>query len=470
MKTDNLDFGMIGLGTMGSNLVQNMADHGFTVAVYDKQQDKIEALQNSAKKDMVYGVHNLPDFLAALKSPRNIIMLVPAGAPVDSLIADLSPLLDKEDLLIDLGNSHYTDTNRRMEQLEKTGLNFMGIGISGGEEGARNGPSIMPGGKKETYERIAPMLSAIAAKADNAPCVAYMGSGSAGHYVKMVHNGIEYGLMQLIAESYHLMKHALRMNNAEMQEVFSSWNKGPLQSFLVEITAAVLAKKDDLTKADLIDVIADRAGQKGTGGWTSQSALDLGVPIPVIDAAVSARNTSALIAQRELANQKLNSPEGKYNGRKEDIIEALGRALQFATIITYSQGLSLLKSASAKYDYGLSIADIAGIWRAGCIIRSVMLQDIKNAFVLHPDLESLITDDLFSAQLSAHHPSVRQVIITAVESGLPVPAYMAALASYDSFSSKHLPANLIQGLRDYFGAHTYQRNDRPGTFHTNWNA
>lgn len=470
MKTENFDFGMIGLGTMGGNLVLNMTDHGFTVAIYDKQPDKIAALQKQAKPDMVLAAHNLPDFLSALKTPRNIIMLVPAGAAVDSVIADLAPLLSKEDLLIDLGNSHYTDTNRRIEQLEKTGLHFMGMGVSGGEEGARKGPSIMPGGNKQIYERIAPMLQAIAAKAGNEPCVAYMGSGSAGHYVKMVHNGIEYGLMQLIAETYHIMKTALQMSNAEMQETFTQWNKGPLQSFLIEITGRVLAQKDELTQADLVDVIADRAGQKGTGGWTSQSALELGVPIPVIDAAVAARNTSALVAQRELANKKLTSPVANYSQDKKRLVADLEKALHFATIITYAQGLSLLKTASVKYAYGLNMGRIATIWRAGCIIRSVMLEDIKSAFEQHPDLESIITDEHFAEQLSGSHSAARQIIATALQSGIPAPAYMAAIASYDSFSSKHLPANLIQGLRDYFGAHTYQRTDREGTFHTNWNA
>lgn len=468
MDTRTYNFGMIGLGTMGSNLVLNMSDNGFSVAVYDKQPEKIKNLQKEAKEGMVYAAADLSDFLQALATPRNIILLVPAGAPVDSVIDELTPHLGKNDLLIDLGNSHYTDTDRRLAKLQQQGLHFMGMGISGGETGARYGASIMPGGNKDTYERIAPMLKAVAAKAGGEPCVAYMGAGSAGHYVKMVHNGIEYGLMQLIAESYDLLKNVGGLDNEALHLAFSKWNKGQAKSFLLEITAEVVNRKDDLTSAYLIDVILDRAGQKGTGGWTSESALELGVPISVIDAAVTARTISSLKEQREAANAKLTRTVTKPYTNTQSLTNDLEQALQFASIISYSQGLSLLKSAGAAYNYGLNIAEIASIWRAGCIIRAAMLENIKTAYLKQQEPELLITDDYFATQLSNLQQATRRVLVAGIENGIPLPAFTAALAYYDSFSNTNLPANLIQGMRDYFGAHTYKRTDREGVFHTQW--
>ncbi len=470
MRTDTYDYGMIGLGTMGSNLVLNICDNGYSVAVYDKKPDKIKQLKAEAKEGQVYGANNLNDFIRALTRPRNIMLLVPAGAPVDSLINELSPLLDKEDLLIDLGNSHYTDTDRRIAQLEQQGLHFMGIGISGGEAGARQGPSIMPGGAKESYQRMSAVLRAIAAKADGIPCVTYLGPGSAGHYVKMVHNGIEYGLMQLIAETYQLMKEAGSLNNEEMYAIFTRWNNGPLHSFLLQITAEVINYKDEMTDAYLVDMILDQAAQKGTGGWTSQSSLDLGEPIPVINASVTARSVSALTEERLLAYQKLSRPINKQKTDKKQFIEELEQAVHFATIITYSQGLSLLQSASAYYKYNLNLADIASIWRAGCIIRAKMLENIKTAYTVQPKLASLITDDFFAVHLSNTHEAARKILITAINNGIPAPVLSASVAYYDALSSQHLPANLIQAMRDYFGAHTYKRTDREGVFHTEWST
>jgi 6-phosphogluconate dehydrogenase len=471
MEEKQYDYGMIGLGTMGRNLVYNMADHGFSVAGFDTDPEKVAALESEATKedkDKVHGAKTLEEFLKVLKKPRTIIFLVPAGPPVDSVIDELKPLVDKYDLLIDSGNSHFTDTDARIERLLKENIHFMGIGISGGEAGARFGPSIMPGGAKEVYSRVGDMFNAVSAKVNNEPCVTYLGPGSAGHYVKMVHNGIEYGLMQLIAETYQLLKNAVGLNNDEIRDVFTKWNQGSLQSFLVEIAATVFGKKDDLTSNYLIDMISDSAHQKGTGKWTSQNALDLQIPIPTIDTAVSVRYISAFKEDRVTAQTKLRGTGIQEKINKELIINLLEQALHFSMITTYAQGMTLLLHASAEYKYDLKLADIAAIWRGGCIIRSSLLEPIREAFNKQPDLHSLLTADYFANSLSASQIAIRKVITYAMNCGIPVPASMASLWYYDSYRSGWMPANLIQAQRDYFGAHTYERTDRKGIFHTQW--
>jgi 6-phosphogluconate dehydrogenase len=471
MEEKQYDYGMIGLGTMGRNLVYNMADHGFSVAGFDMDPEKVAALDTEAaqgEKDKVHGAKTLAEFLHVLKKPRTIIFLVPAGPPVDSVIDELRPLIDKNDLLIDSGNSHFTDTNARIERLLKENIHFMGIGISGGEAGARFGPSIMPGGAKEVYTRVKDMFDAVSAKVGNEPCVTYLGTGSAGHYVKMVHNGIEYGLMQLIAETYQLLKDGLGLNNDEIKDVFTRWNAGSLQSFLVEIAATVFGKKDELSSNYLVDVISDSAHQKGTGKWTSQNALDLQIPIPTIDTAVSVRYISAFKEQRVAAQKILKGPVQINKLDKNLMLSLLEQSLHFSMITTYAQGMTLLLHASSEYKYELNLADIAAIWRGGCIIRSSLLEPIREAFSKQPDLESLLVADYFANSLSASQISIRKVITYAMDCGIPVPTYMASLWYYDSYRSGWMPANLIQAQRDYFGAHTYERTDRKGIFHTQW--
>ena len=469
MTEQKYDYGMIGLGTMGRNLVFNMGDHGYSVAGFDKDTSQVELLKKETGKQRVFATSNLEEFLGALKLPRVIIMLVPAGKIVDDVINELKPFLSENDLLMDCGNSHFTDTDRRNEELEKSTIHFMGIGVSGGESGARFGPSIMPGGPENVYERVAPMLEAISAKVNNQPCVTWLGPGSAGHYVKMVHNGIEYGLMQLIAESYHLLKSVGGLSNDELHATYKKWNDGILHSFLIEITADIFAQKDELTKNDLVDMILDSAHQKGTGGWTSADAMNLQVPIPVIDMAVSIRDLSAYKKQRLEAQIKLKGPENKFAGNKKELIDSLEQALYFSMITTYAQGMSLLQVASEKYKYNLKPQNIASIWRGGCIIRASLLEDIYSAFSKQPALSSLLLDDVFAEKLIDYQNSIRKTIQIGVESGIPLPAMMTSLSYYDSYRSGWLPANLIQAQRDYFGAHTYERNDRTGIFHTHWN-
>lgn len=467
MEEQQYEYGMIGLGTMGRNLVFNMCDHGYKVAGFDKDLTKVDALENEKGGHDAYGARTVEDFIKSLKTPRVILLLVPAGPIVDSVVEELKPLLSKFDLIMDCGNSHYTDTNTRIDRLAKDDIHFMGVGISGGEAGARYGPSIMPGGLKEDYKRVDAMLSHVAAKANDEPCVAWLGPGSAGHYVKMVHNGIEYGLMQLLSEVYHLLKYA-GMNNEEIQAVFAKWNDGPVSSFLIEITADVLAEKDDLTGRDLVDMILDSAHQKGTGAWTSEDAMGLQVPIPAIDAAVSARNLSAYKDERVIAAQKITGNRKSFTGNKSELIAQLEQALHFAMLTTYAQGMVLLQHASQEYEYGLEPDKIAGIWRGGCIIRAAMLEDIKNAFIKQPDLHNLLLSEFAVKTFSTTDASIRKIIRLGIEGGIPLPGMMASLAYYDAYRSAWLPANLIQAQRDYFGAHTYERTDRPGAFHTNW--
>jgi 6-phosphogluconate dehydrogenase len=466
---DQYDFGMIGLGTMGRNLMLNMNDHGFSVMGYDKNTAQVETVTKEAGGRTIAATSNLEAFIKSLKTPRSIIMLVPAGKIVDDVINELKPLLSENDLLMDCGNSHFTDTNTRNEQLAKSTIHFMGIGVSGGESGARYGPSIMPGGPKEIYARVAPMLEAIAAKVNDEPCVTWLGPGSAGHYVKMVHNGIEYGLMQLIAETYHLLKGFGRLNNDELHHIFSKWNEGMLQSFLIEITADIFLQKDELSNNRLVDMILDSAKQKGTGGWTSEDAINLQVPIPVIDIAVAMRDMSALKKERESAAEKLAGPDIRLTDEKTELIESLEQALYFAMITVYAQGMALLQTASQKYGYDLKPESIAKIWRGGCIIRAALLEDIYTAFSQEPNLPNLMVNKGLDGKLQYAEKGMRYVIKEAIDNGIPVPAMMMSLAYYDSYRNGWLPANLIQAQRDNFGAHTYERNDQEGIFHTQWN-
>ncbi len=470
MTEQKYDYGMIGLGTMGRNLVFNINDHGYSVAGFDKSQSQAELLKKEAASRTIFATSQLDEFVNALKIPRVVMMLVPAGRIVDEVIDELKPFLSGNDLLIDCGNSHYTETNIRIALLAKSTIHFMGVGISGGESGARYGPSIMPGGPKNVYDRLSAMFESISAKVNNEPCVTWLGPGSAGHYVKMVHNGIEYGLMQLISESYHLLKEVGKFNNDEIHSIFSKWNKGILHSFLIEITADIFVQKDELTKNHLIDMILDSAHQKGTGGWTSEDAMSLQVPIPVIDTSVSMRNLSAYKKERESVQQKQTQPETKFSGDKNKLIDWLEQALYFSMVTTYVQGMSLLQVASKEYKYNLKLEDIARIWRGGCIIRAALLEDIRMAFSQQPDLPNLFLNDQLSKKLLQTQEGIRKVIQIGIETGTPLPALMSSLAYYDSYRSGWLPANLIQAQRDYFGAHTYARNDREGIFHTHWNS
>jgi 6-phosphogluconate dehydrogenase len=469
MKEQKFDYGMIGLGTMGRNLVYNMSDHGYTVIGFDKNNSQVETLKKEAGNEKIFATSNLDEFLKVLKTPKVIMMLVPAGKIVDEVINELKPFLSENDLLMDCGNSHFIDTNRRNEQLEESGICFMGVGISGGELGARQGPSIMPGGPKKVYYRVAEMLEAVSAKVNKESCVTWLGPGSAGHYVKMVHNGIEYGLMQLISEAYHLLKECAGMNNDELHTVFSKWDEGELQSYLIEITADIFTQKDELTGSRIIDRILDSAKQNGTGAWTSEDAMNLQVPLPVIDIAVSMRDLSAYKKDREVAQQHLVGPETKFIEDKNELVKWMEQALYFSIVTAYAQGMALLQVASKKYKYDFKLENIAAIWRGGCIIRASLLEDIRSAFSQQPDLSNLLLNDTFSKKLMQSQKGIRQIIQIAVESGVPVPAMMGALAYFDSYRSGWLPANLIQAQRDDFGAHTYERNDREGIFHTHWN-
>ncbi|MEO5995719.1 MAG: NADP-dependent phosphogluconate dehydrogenase [Chitinophagaceae bacterium] len=469
MEKQKFDYGMIGLGTMGRNLVYNMSDHGYTVMGFDKNNSQVEILKKEAGDEKISATSNLEEFIKALKTPKVIMMLVPAGKIVDEVINELKPFLSENDLLMDCGNSHFTDTKRRNEQLEGSAIHFMGVGISGGELGARHGPSIMPGGPKKGYERVAEMLQAVSAKVNGEPCVAWLGPAPTGHYVKMVHNGIEYGLMQLISEAYHLLKKFAGMNNDEMHTVFSKWDKGVLQSYLIEITADIFTQKDELSGVPIIDRILDIAEQNGTGAWTSEDAMNLRVPIPVIDCAVSMRHLSAYKKEREAAQQKLEGPEIKCSVDNNEFVKWMEQALYFSIITAYAQGMALLQVASKEYKYNLKLENIAAIWRGGCIIRASLLEDMRSAFSLQPDLSNLLTSDIFSTKLMQSQKDIRKVIQLAIENGIPVPALMGALAYFDSYRSGWLPANLIQAQRDDFGAHTYERNDREGIFHTHWN-
>lgn len=470
MEENLYDFGMIGLGTMGSNLLLNMADHGFTVVGYDKNQEKTMAFEASAAKGTtVKGVNTLEEMIANLKVPRKMMMLVPAGKPVDSVISDLKPLLQKGDIVIDGGNSHYTDTLSRIIEMKELGFHFMGIGISGGEEGARRGPSIMPGGDEEAYKEVAPILRAVAAKVNGEPCVGYLGHNAAGHYVKMVHNGIEYAIMQLISECYDIMHHGLQMSNDELHEVFDEWNKGDLKSFLLEITAEIFEKKDDKLQFFLLDKILDKAGAKGTGKWTSQEGLNLPMPIPSIDSAVMMRNLSSLIEERiEAASIYKTVPEVIDTDRKE-FIGQLRDAFYFASLVSYAQGLAMLTVASSELNMDIPLPEVVSVWRGGCIIRSAMLDLFKQCYQ-NKDLRNLLLDKTIAKMLQEKEASIRQVVSAAALHNYPSVGMMASLNYYNGYRRNFLPTNLIQAQRDFFGAHTYQRVDQEGIFHTVWES
>ncbi|HNW60707.1 MAG TPA: decarboxylating NADP(+)-dependent phosphogluconate dehydrogenase [bacterium] len=463
--------GVVGLGVMGRNLALNIERHGYPVAGFDLD---LKQRQNAAEKfsgKQMTVCASMAEFLQALESPRKILMMVPAGKPVDAVIHELTPHLSPGDILIDGGNTYFPDTERRTKELTAQGFHYIGTGVSGGEEGALRGPSIMPGGSPAAWPHVKPILQAIAAKvADGTPCCEWVGNGGAGHFVKMVHNGIEYGDMQMICEAYFLMEQLLGLSAAEMQKVFAEWNQGELNSYLIEITADIMAKTDDRTGRPMIEVILDTAGQKGTGKWTSQVALDLGVPAPTIAEAVFARTLSAIKEERVAAARLLPGPAARFSGDKKAFIEQIRSALYAAKICSYAQGFQLMAAASKEFGYGLHFGQIALLWRGGCIIRAQFLEKIKQAFDDQPDLPNLLLAPYFREALARHHQAWRSVVSTAVEHGLSIPAFSSALAYYDGYRSGRLPANLLQAQRDYFGAHTYERNDAPRGqfFHTEW--
>ena len=468
MKAEQYEIGMVGLGVMGRNLLLNMADHGHSVAGYDKDFTKVSALRVEAETRNIRGAADIQEFIGLLRQPRAVMMLVPAGPPVDSVIKDLLAHLRPGDLIIDAGNSYFKDTDVRARNLKAKGLQFLGVGVSGGEEGARHGPSIMPGGPKEAYERVRPVLEAVAAKVNGDPCVTWLGPGSAGHFVKMVHNGIEYGVMQLLAEAYDLMKRGLGMNDDEMGAAYALWNKGELNGYLVEITSHIFSRPDEKTGKRLLDEILDVAKQKGTGMWTSQSAMELQVPIPTIDLAVAMRDLSVFAKERERASALYQHSQHRFSGAHKTFLTQLGRALFAGIIITYAQGMALLVVASDKYEYHLDLEAVARIWRGGCIIRAGLLEDICAAFHTQPGLPNLLLAPNLSRRVMEHEEDWRQVVCRAAELRIPAPGLMVSLGYLDAYRSAWLPANLIQAQRDYFGAHTYERNDAKGTFHTEW--
>ncbi|OBA04336.1 phosphogluconate dehydrogenase (NADP(+)-dependent, decarboxylating) [Bacillus subtilis] len=461
--------GVIGLAVMGKNLALNIESRGFSVSVFNRSSSKTEEFLQEAKGKNVVGTYSIEEFVQSLETPRKILLMVKAGTATDATIQSLLPHLEKDDILIDGGNTYYKDTQRRNKELAESGIHFIGTGVSGGEEGALKGPSIMPGGQKEAHELVKPILEAISAKVDGEPCTTYIGPDGAGHYVKMVHNGIEYGDMQLISESYFILKQVLGLSADELHEVFAEWNKGELDSYLIEITADIFTKKDEETGKPLVDVILDKAGQKGTGKWTSQSALDLGVPLPIITESVFARFISAMKEERVKASGLLSGPEVKpVTENKEELIEAVRKALFMSKICSYAQGFAQMKAASEEYNWDLKYGEIAMIFRGGCIIRAAFLQKIKEAYDREPELDNLLLDSYFKNIVESYQGALRQVISLAVAQGVPVPSFSSALAYYDSYRTAVLPANLIQAQRDYFGAHTYERTDKEGIFHTEW--
>ncbi len=465
------DIGLVGLAVMGQNLVMNMVNHGFTVAVYNRTTAKTDEFVAENPDAALVPSTTIEDFVASIPRPRKIMLMVQAGKGTDAVISELLPLLAPGDTLIDGGNSFFRDTDRRALVAEAAGINYLGVGVSGGEEGALKGPSIMPGGQRDAYAGIAPIFEAIAGRApDNTPVVAYMGPRSAGHYVKMVHNGIEYGDMQLIAEAYDILQRVGGLTSAELADVFAEWNQGELKSYLIEITADIFARQDPDTGKPLVEVILDSAAQKGTGKWTSQNALDLGSPIPTIDAAVAGRYLSALKDERVKAAEILKGPStvSTPDIDRDELIAAVRAALYASKVCSYAQGMDLLATASAEYGYDLDLGTVASIWRAGCIIRAVFLDDITAAYRRNPGLENLLLDEFFLKEVASRQESWRRVIQIAVGAGVPVPAFSISLAYFDAYRSGRLPANLVQAQRDYFGAHTYQRIDKPGSFHTEW--
>ena len=466
----NADIGLIGLAVMGQNLVLNMNDHGYKVAVFNRTTSKVDDFLNGpAKGTNVVGTHSLEEFFKTLKRPRKVMLMVKAGKPVDEFIEHCLPFLEKGDCIIDGGNSLFTDTDRRTEDLKQKGILFIGTGISGGEEGARHGPSIMPGGNPDGWPLVKKIFQDISAKVENEPCCEWVGDNGAGHYVKMIHNGIEYGDMQLISETYDLLKRGLKAKPLELQEIFATWNKGKLDSYLIEITARIFTVKDK-DGAPLVDKILDVAGQKGTGKWTVINALDLGIPLTLISEAVFSRCLSAIKDERIEASKKLKGPEGNFNGDRKVFINHVEDALYAAKIMSYAQGFMLMKQAASEYKWNLNYGDIALMWRGGCIIRSLFLGDIKEAFKKNPNLKNLLLDNFFVDAIQLAQNGWRDVVATGAKLGIPLPCISTALAFYDGYRSADLPANLLQAQRDFFGAHTYERIDQPKGqyFHTNW--
>lgn len=463
--------GVVGMAVMGKNLALNIESRGYSVALFNRTGAKTTAVVEEHPDKNFKATYTIEEFVESIEKPRRILLMVKAGPATDATIQELLPHLDKGDILIDGGNTFFKDTMRRNEELANSGINFIGTGVSGGEEGALKGPSIMPGGQKEAYELVAPILEQISAKAeDGAPCVTYIGPNGAGHYVKMVHNGIEYGDMQLIAESYDLMKNILDLSVEEMADIFKEWNQGELDSYLIEITADILTRKDDEgTGKPVVDVILDAAGNKGTGKWTSQSALDLGVPLPLITESVFARYISAYKEERVQASKILSrTNDFEFTGDKKELVEKIREALYFSKIMSYAQGFAQLRVASKEFDWDLPFGEIAKIWRAGCIIRARFLQKITDAYDKNPEIENLLLDDYFVEITKKYQQSVRYVVALAVQAGVPVPTFSSAIAYFDSYRAERLPANIIQAQRDYFGAHTYERVDKEGIFHYSW--
>ncbi len=471
MNTEHKNaFGMIGLGTMGSNLLQNIADHGYKCAGYDISADKVAAL-NKLNPEAIQGFTDMNDFIDSLSSPKVVMLLVPAGKIVDGVIEELLEVLEKGDIIIDGGNSHFIDTDRRFKDLEKQGYHFIGMGVSGGEEGARRGPSMMPGGDQKAYEIVKPILTKIAAQVKGDPTVAYMGERSAGHFVKMVHNGIEYAIMQLISETYEVLKNGLHMKPEAIHSIFKKWNEGQLQSYLIEITRDILAYKKKGSDHLLLDDIKDEAKSKGTGKWTSQAAMDLNLPIPIIDIAVSMRDLSKYKDLRTKASKIYpDSEDFQYDNKNDNHVTKLEQAFYFAMVSAYAQGMHLLYRANEEYDYKLNLDLIAKIWRGGCIIRSEFLEDIYTAYQKNLKLKHLFLDNAIHQNLVESIPGIRTVVSEAARNGIAVPAFAAALGYFDNFRSEDMPANLIQAQRDYFGSHTYELKGKEGTFHTEWEA
>jgi 6-phosphogluconate dehydrogenase len=463
------DIGLIGLAVMGQNLVLNLERNGYGVAVYNRTEPITTSfIEGPASGKNITATYTLKDLFASLKKPHVVIIMVKAGAPVDEVIAQLKPYLESGDLIMDGGNSHYQDTERRSKKMEAKQIRYMGVGISGGEEGALWGPSIMPGGPGEAYDMVKPILKSIAAKVNDEPCVTYIGPRGSGHFVKMVHNAIEYGDMQLIAEAYDILHRGLELSEEELHKVFARWNKGPLSSYLVEITAHIFTHIDPKTKRPLLEMILDQAEQKGTGRWTIQAALELGVPIPTINAAVEARILSSYKLERSEAAKFISVPVKPYGEDRDTFINEVGDALYVSKICSYAQGMALLRRASEAYHYNLDYSEIARIWRGGCIIRARFLDDVRIALKEKPNLPNLLMATFFREEMLIRHRAWRHVVETSVELGIPIPGMSASLAYFDSYRSPRLPANLIQAQRDYFGAHTYRRIDREGIFHTKW--
>ncbi|EFI83750.1 6-phosphogluconate dehydrogenase, decarboxylating [Listeria grayi] len=463
------EIGVIGMGVMGRNLALNIESRGHSVSIFNRSSEKTKAVMEENADKKLVPTYSLEEFVGSLEIPRRILIMVKAGEATDMMIDALKPFLDEGDILIDGGNAFFEDTIRRNKELSEEGFNFIGTGVSGGEEGALKGPSIMPGGQRRAYDLVAPILQEIAAVADGEPCVTYIGPDGAGHYVKMVHNGIEYGDMQLIAEAYHILKDVAGLSHEELADVFEEWNEGELDSYLIEITKNILKVKDPETGKPIVDIILDKAGQKGTGKWTSQSALDLGVPLSLITESVFARYISALKTERVHASSILKGPKkAAFSGDKKAFIESVRRALYFSKIASYAQGFAQMKSASDEYNWDLQYGEIAKIFRAGCIIRARFLQKITDAYNNDKNLNNLLLDPYFTDIADNYQDDLRNVIAEAVKAGIPVPTFAAAISYYDSYRAEVLPANLIQAQRDYFGAHTYERVDKEGIFHTEW--